>query len=131
VYRWAEHTGELEIEIEAESEAGVFAEGLEAMRELLRDGGDGEAVERMRIVLEATDRAALLADWLGELAFLAETQGFVPERLASLELAGEGLVAEVAGSMGEPSHLVKAATYHRLEFERVGSRWRARVILDV
>jgi protein archease len=130
VYRWVEHTGELEVEIEADSEAGVFAQGLEAMRELLRDGGE-EAAGTMRIVLAAPGRAALLADWLGELAFLAETQGFVPDRLASLDLAEEGLVADVAGTRGEPSHLVKAATYHRLEFERAGSGWRARVILDV
>jgi SHS2 domain-containing protein len=131
VYRWAEHTGELEVEIEAETEEAVFEQGFEAMRELLGDGAPEPTPEARRIALAAADRAVLLADWLAELAFLAETEGFVPDRLASLELIADGLVAELTGARGEPSHLVKAATYHRLEFEPSGSGWRARVILDV
>jgi SHS2 domain-containing protein len=131
VYRWAEHTGELEVEIEAESEEAVFEQGFEAMRELLGDAAPGPTPEARRIALAATDRAMLLADWLAELAFLAETEGLVPDRLASLELSADGLVAELTGARGEPSHLVKAATYHRLEFDRSDSGWRARVILDV
>jgi SHS2 domain-containing protein len=131
VYRWVEHTGELELEIEAESESAVFAQGLEAMRDLLREAPEEASAETRRIELTAPDRAALLADWLGELAFLAETEGFVPDQLARLELKEDELVAEVTGSPGRPSHLVKAATYHRLELERAAGGWRGRVILDV
>ncbi len=32
-----------------------------------------------------------LADWLGELAFLAETEGFVPGRVERLDLRPDGL----------------------------------------
>src|SRR3954452_5779508 len=38
VFRWAEHTGELELEIEAASEHGVYEDAVRAMGELL--GGD-------------------------------------------------------------------------------------------
>jgi protein archease len=129
VYRWGEHTGELELEIEADSERGVFEQGFDAIRELL-DGGEEAAVAPRRVSLRARDRAALLADWLGELAFLAE-EGLIPQRLASLELRGAGLEAVVEGHRGERRHLVKAATYHRLSLTRRGSIWRARVVLDV
>jgi SHS2 domain-containing protein len=129
-YRWVEHTGELEVELEAESERGVFEAGFEAMRELL---AGGEAPERLEVGIELPggDRAVLLADWLGELAFLGETRGLVPERLAELELTEDGLSARVEGSEDDPPHLVKAATYHRLRLERVDGVWRARVVLDV
>ncbi len=133
MYRWVEHTGELEVEIEAENEAAVFEQGFEAMRDLLRDGVEEtqSATETKRISLSAPDRGALLADWLSELAFLAEAEGFLPDRLDAIELGGDGLVAELIGSRGDAPHLVKAATYHRLAFERRASGWHARIVLDV
>ena len=133
-YRWVEHTGELELEIYAPDERAVFAEGFEAMRELL--AGDehvaagGEAVSR-QVELAGSDRAALLADWLAELAVLGETEGLVPEGLRDLELTGDGVRATVEGHSGSPSHLVKGATYHRLAFEPSDGDWFARVVLDV
>jgi SHS2 domain-containing protein len=130
VYRWVEHTGELELEIAAPTEQAVFEEGFAAMRELLASEREDEARSR-RIELTAPDRPALLADWLGELAFLAETEGFVPERLAALELGAATLAAGVEGFRGRPPHLVKSATYHRLTFEPAQGIWRATVVLDV
>jgi SHS2 domain-containing protein len=130
VYRFADHTGEIEIELEAASEPELFAEGLAAMRELLDDAPEGERLRRA-VAVEARDRATLLADWLGELAFLAETEGLVPKRVVELELEDRALRAVVEGRRGSPAHLVKAATYHRLALERAGDRLRARVVLDV
>jgi len=129
-YRWIEHTSELEVELEASTEQGLFEAGVEAMRDLLSDGETPERLE-IPVRLEGRDRAALLADWLGELAFLAETRGLAPDRLALLELDEEGLRALVQGWEGAPPHLVKGATYHRLTLERAGAGWRARVVLDV
>ena len=73
----------------------------------------------------------LLADWIAELAYLAESEGLVAHRAERIDLGGDSISATVAGERGEPSHLVKAVTYHRLEFERAGARWHARVVLDV
>jgi SHS2 domain-containing protein len=126
-----EHTGELEVEIEAATVRGLFEEGFEAMRELLGGEGAGSPERRRQVAIEAPDRAALLAEWLAELAFLAETEGLVPGRLVSLELGEDGLSAVVEGSEGSPPHLVKAATYHRLSLERAAKGWRATVVLDV
>jgi SHS2 domain-containing protein len=129
-FRWIEHTGELELELEATSERGIFEAGFQAMQELIASNQSRERLE-VPVALTGSDRAALLADWLGELAFLAETRGLVPERLASLTLTDEGLKAVVQGSAGEPPHLVKGVTYHRLSLERTEDRWRARAVLDV
>ena len=79
----------------------------------------------------AADRAALLAAWLEELVFLAETEEFVPERVAEMELAPGTLRARVEGRHATPRHLVKSVTYHRLEVRRDATGWVARVVLDV
>ena len=135
MYRWVEHTGELELEIEAAREAGVFEEAFAAIREVLaaephEEAEHGDQASRA-VEVSAADRATLLAEWISELAFLAETEGLVPVRLARLELADRRLWATVEGYVGSPPHLVKAVTYHRLEFERAGDGWRATVVLDV
>lgn len=129
-YEWAEHTGELELLIEADGEGGVFAEALTAYRELA--GGEGEDEEMVvEIGLNGVDRADLLAQWLDELVYLADTRGFVPERILAIEVWPDALRATVAGRVGSPSPLVKAVTYHDLAFGFDGSRWHARVVLDV
>ena len=129
-YRWIEHASELEVELEAPTEQGVFEAGFEAMRDVLSDGEGPQRLETP-VRIEGCDRAALLADWLGELAFLAETRGVVPDRLSLLELDEGEFRALVQGWKGSPPHLVKGATYHRLSFEPTSDGWRARVVLDV
>lgn len=129
-HRWVDHTAELELEIEAPSEEAVFAEALAAFAELVGSEPAGEPA-RHEISASAPDRAALLAEWLGELIFLAETEDFVPEQLAELELARDGLRATVDGRRGSPRHLVKAVTYHGLELGRDDKVWHARAVLDV
>ena len=130
VYRWLEHTGELELEIEAPDGQAVFADALSALAEVLADEGGGPP-ELRRVELEATDRAGLLADWLDELVYLADTAGFVPQTLVELELDAERLRAIVRGHLGAPRPLVKAVTRHNLAFSERPGGCRARVVLDV
>jgi SHS2 domain-containing protein len=129
-YRWVEHTSELELEIEAVTESAVFLDALDAFSELVEDEPSADSEQR-QVEVRGDDRETLLVAWLEELVFLAESQGFVPERTTELEI-GAGLVrATLRGHAGEPRHLVKAVTLHRLLFARNGDGWHARVVLDV
>jgi SHS2 domain-containing protein len=130
MYRWVEHTGELEIEIEAPDRREVFEEAFRAMRGLLQTSHTGPA-QVHDVELSAPDGATLLADWLAEIAYLAESHGFVPERLEWQELTDTRLSARLQGFTGEPPHLVKGVTYHRLTLEPSESGWRATAVLDV
>jgi SHS2 domain-containing protein len=130
-YGWTEHVGELELWLEAPTREAVFADALAALAELLAGERSAEPAESRAIALEGDDLAVLLADWIAELAFLAETQGFVADAVEALELAPGALRAAVGGHRGAPPHLVKAVTYHRLAFEPRGDGWRAVAVLDV
>jgi len=130
VYRWVDHTAEVELEIEAASEREVLEAALHALSELLGiEGARGD--ERRTVALHADDRPALLAAWIEELAFLAESEGFVATHVLELDLQTAGLGATVGGVLDEPPPLVKAVTYHRLAFEPSSAGYVARVILDV
>ena len=130
MYRWIEHTAEVELHVEAETREQVFAEALEAFVELVSRENEGERAEH-EVAVEAQDDATLLAEWLGELVFLAETEDFVPEQLTRFELSDGRLTALVSGRRGRPAHLVKAVTYHGLELGSSKGVWKAKVVLDV
>jgi protein archease len=133
VYRWAEHTGELALELEAPTEEAVYEDAVRAIAELLAgdDAAEPGAPVTRELALQAPDRPRLLAELLGELAFLAEIEGFVPSAIERLAAGDRALEATVRGRIGDPPHLVKAVTYHRLAFDRAAGGWRASVILDV
>ena len=130
MYRWVDHTSELELRIEASSPEDAFAEAMAALSELL-DGSIRGTAERHEISVSAPDRATLLAEWLNELVYLADTSGFVADRIEHIALGETVMDATVAGLRGEPRPLVKAVTYHRLELTETDDAWRARVIFDV
>jgi SHS2 domain-containing protein len=132
VYRWVEHTGELELRVEDTSVEAVFEEALVALGELMaRAGGPGGEPAKRDLSASASDRPALLAEWLNELIYLAETDGFVPERIERLQIERSALWATIVGRLGDPAPLVKAATYHGLELREEQGEYTATVVLDV
>jgi SHS2 domain-containing protein len=128
MYRFVAHTAELEVELHAGSPEGVLVEALRAFAELVGPG-DGEAVERP-VDLSAPDLPALLAAWLDELVFLADTEQLVPEG-AELTVAGTRLTGVLRARTGAPRPLVKAVTLHRLRLRPEDGAWQGRVVLDV
>jgi len=129
-HRWVDHTAELELRVDADTEAGVFEDALAALAELLRDGAANELVV-FDVAIDAADRATLLAGWLDELVFRAETEDLVPGRVERLMLDADGLRATVQAHRGRPRHVVKGVTYHSLTFDAVDGAYRATVVLDV
>jgi len=81
----------------------------------------------------------LLVDWLSELLYRFEVEGFLPaEADVGVERADGGwaLAAEVRGEPDAAARvpikvLVKAVTYHALLVEREGEAWVGRVVFDI
>src|SRR4051812_48438480 len=94
VYRWIDHTAELELEIEAPSAEDALSEAVAALRELLGAGSRGSAGTRT-VDVTAGDRDALLAAFLEELIFIAESEALVPVALRGASLADDRLRADV------------------------------------
>jgi SHS2 domain-containing protein len=128
-YRWVDHTAEVELHIEERTPELVFQTAHRAFNELV--GGGSGPPEVQIVQLEAPDTGALLVQWLEELVFLAETEGFVVDEANILHWSKKVISAELIGHIAEPRPLVKAVTYHGLEFEPADGGWRAKVVLDV
>jgi SHS2 domain-containing protein len=133
-YHWVEHTAELELEIDAPTEEAVFTDALLAIAELLGEEAPSHPGEAISVELSVfgDDRALLLADWLDELVFRAETEDLVPQTVERLELGEGGLTTSIRAVRGNPRHFVKGVTHHRLTFVRSeADGFHATVVLDV
>jgi len=143
-YRWLDHTSELELVIDADSEPGVFEDAAAALAELVRESDEEPDPDRdlrpaagagpvaLELSVTGTDRAALLAAFLEELVYLLETRDLVPEGVAEVRLGEDRLTATLRGHTGlAPRHLVKGVTYNELTFVPRGERFTASVVLDV
>lgn len=128
MFRFVDHTAELELELEAATPEEILAEAARAFADLAT-GGEGEAAVR-EVDVEAADLSSLLPRFLDELVFLADAEGFVPE-LAEVRLDGTRARAVLRGRVGAVRPLVKAATLHRAAFAPSDGGWSARVVLDV
>ena len=109
----------------------MLGEAAIALGDLLREHPGGDPVTH-QLEISASDLPSLLVEWLEELVLLGENDGFVPERVLEMDLAGSAVEAVVAGQRTRPQTLVKGVTYHRLEFDQGDEGvWRAHVVLDV
>jgi SHS2 domain-containing protein len=129
MYEWRSHTAEIELRVLAPTNEDVFADAVDAFGRYVELERDGEPA-RHELDLEAPDRGALLVALLEELIFLADTEQFVPDT-TELRVERDRLVGVVEGRRTRIDPIMKAATYHGLQFERNGDLWDARVVFDV
>jgi SHS2 domain-containing protein len=129
MYEWQNHTAEIELRVVAPTDDGVFADAVDAFGRYVELDRGGEPA-RHELDLEAPDRGALLVALLEELIFLADTEEFVPDR-AEVHVEQNRLSGVLEGRRTRIDPIMKAATYHGLQFERNGEVWDARVVFDV
>ena len=130
MHEWVDHTGEVELHVRGPACEAVFAEASAALAEVLGERGSEAAVTR-ELRVEARDVPALLADWLAELAWLAESESLIVERVEALSIDDGTAAGTIVARRGIPRGLVKAVTYHGLVCEPDGESWRATVVFDV
>jgi len=129
----ADHISEVRLRVGAASLGELLAEAGRALARLqLRGAAPRAGGEWRTIEVSAGDRAALLAEWLNELIFLAETERWVAAEF-EVESAGDRRMRARARGMRleRVPGLVKAATLHRLRVVDVPGGLEGDVVLDV
>jgi SHS2 domain-containing protein len=131
-HRFLEHTGEVRLQIGAESLPGLLAEAGRALGLLLLGSREARAPTAVRTIeVRSLDRGALLVDWLNEILFLAETELWVPVTI-EVDAGEDWLRASIRGvPVSEAPSLVKAATHHGLRVRGDADGFEAEVVLDV
>lgn len=132
-HRWVDHTSEVQLQMGAESLAGLAAEAGQALGLLLLRGAPAEPAGPPRTLeVASADREALIVDWLNEILFLAEVDLWVPVEFEIEEASPAHLKAAARGVPVEsPPSNVKAATFHGLRVVETEEGLEAEVIFDV
>jgi SHS2 domain-containing protein len=131
-----EHTADVGIIATGDSLAEALSWAAKGMFSVIADLDDVAPQESREVSVSSPDLEALAVDWLNELLYRYEAEGFLPrDFLVSVDETGTKLEAQCLGEPFDPErhHIltsVKAATYHELRVTH-NREWRIRVILDV
>lgn len=131
-----EHTADVGMLVVSDTLNEALAWVAKGLFSLIADLDTVTIRESIEVSVTASDRQALVVDWLNELLYRYEVEGFLPREFSvTVDETGDRLWARCWGEpLDRERHQilasVKAATYHQLELSHNG-QWRIRVILDV
>lgn len=131
MHRFEDHTAEVKLVIEAPSVEELFEETALAIAELMSTEVLA-ATSSIHVAIEATDRDALLVEWIDELVYRSEVDKRIYAHAKVVRVSDTALEADVGGF--EPPAIrtaVKAATMHDLSVSITAEGVSARVVLDV
>jgi len=131
-----DHTADAGILVQAPDLKDLFARAAWGMFSLVTDLDTVRLVERSRIRIEASDRLALMVNWLSELNYRHVTEHRLFGKFAIVEICEKWLSAEVHGERFDPARHkvfreIKAVTFHDLRLQRDDQGWKAQIIFDL
>jgi SHS2 domain-containing protein len=139
-FRVLEHTADVGFEAFGRTREEVFANAGRALYSLIVDLDS--ISPRLEVAIEASASgsgaapADLLVDWLNEILYLYDAEGWLLQDFEIRSLNDRSIAAVGHGEKFDPARhqiklLVKAITYHQLALGQAASRWRAQVYVDI
>jgi SHS2 domain-containing protein len=131
-----EHTADIGIISYGTDIRQVFSSAARGLFSLIVELDEIAVKEYRDIEVSATDREALLVNWLNELIYLSDTSEMLFNYFEIIDLSETQLKTKAYGEKIDINrhHLkreVKAATYHMLKIEPITGGWQAQVIFDI
>jgi len=131
-----EHTADVGLRARGETPAELFENAAAGFLEIALDRETVQERESRPLAAEAADREALLVNWLQEVLWLVDAEGWLPRRVAVEEISETRVSGTAYGEPRDTARhrfriIIKAVTYHQLAVVQAGGGWRATVFLDV
>ena len=135
-FRILEHTADVGFEAFGSTREDVFANAARALISLIVELDAIDPREEVAVRVHGPDPASLLVNWLSELLFLHDAEGWLFRDFEIRSLRDNSLSALARGEKFQRSRhqaklLVKAITYHQLALEKTPQGWRAQVYVDI
>lgn len=135
-FRVLEHTADIGFEAFGATREEVFANAALALMCLMVETESIQIKLELPLRTEGSDLASLLVNWLSEILYRFDAEGWVFSEFKVIDLTDQALVARARGEKFDPRRhpvkmLVKAITYHQLEVRETPQGWRAQVYVDV
>ena len=135
-FRILEHTADIGFEAFGSTREEVFANAGRALFHIIAEPNTVVPRESVEIRVEGNGPLDLLVNWLSELLFLQDAEGWLIRDFEIHSLTDRALAAAGRGEPYDPARhrlklLVKAVTYHQLALEQTPACWRAQVYVDI
>jgi SHS2 domain-containing protein len=135
-FRILEHTADVGLEAFGTTRAQTFANAARALFYLIVDLDSIDPGGAVTLRVEGSSPENLLVNWLSELIYLHDAEGWIFRDFEITDLKDDSLSAIAWGEkFDRPRHEVKlhvkAITYHQLALEKTAEGWRAQVYVDI
>jgi len=135
-FRILEHTADIGFEAFGPTRKEVFANAACALMNLMVDLESIAPRYKLPLRVEASDMPSLLVNWLSEIVYLFDAEGWLFRDFELNEFTEHSLAAIGRGEKFDRRRhqvklLVKAVTYHQLDLRETAEGWRAQVYVDI
>ncbi len=145
-YEILEHPADVGLLARGASLAEMFENAAAGMMEIAVEPDGVTEREQKRIVADAPDREALLVNFLQEVLWLVDGEGWLARRVAVTQISDTRVSATAFGEPRDAARhamrvIIKAVTYHQLSVRQQSEgqqsesqqseRWRAEVYFDI
>ena len=135
-YKFINHTADVGIKVWGESLESLLENAAYSMFDILTELDKVKAKESLGVEIEGKRTDELLADWLRNLLYKFNGEGYLLREFNIEEISKKGLKAKVRGEKLDLSRHtlkteIKAVTYHQLEVKKTAKGWEAQIIFDV
>jgi SHS2 domain-containing protein len=135
-FRVLEHKADVGFEAFGASREELFAHAAQALIHLVVDLDRIRPSQELTVKAEGPDPPGLLVNWLSEILYLHDAEGWLFRDFSVQELRDTAITAAARGEKFDRARhqaklLVKAVTYHQLALEQTSSGWRAQVYVDI
>jgi SHS2 domain-containing protein len=131
-----EHTADVGFEAFGATREELFANAGRALLFLITELEAVQSRDRVSIQTEGDGPASLMVNWLSEILYRYDAEGWLFCNFEIHSLTDRSLSAVARGEKFDPARhrinlLVKAITYHQLLLEHNAEGWRAQVYVDI
>ncbi|MBN1559854.1 archease [candidate division KSB1 bacterium] len=130
-----DHTADIGIRLQRSSKKELFRDAAFAMFHIIEPETKYRDLVNYEITVDGQDLEELMVNWLSDLNFYFQIEGYVPLNIR-LTLAANGLTAQIQGyalnrSVHNSQVEIKAVTYHKIYVRQEDGAWKTQVIFDI
>jgi SHS2 domain-containing protein len=130
-----DHTADIGFRLQRPSKRELFRDAALAMFHIIEPDTNYRDLVDYEITIENDDLEELMVNWLSDLNFYFQIEGYVPLNIR-LIFAEHGLTALIQGyavnrSVHNSEIEIKAVTYHKIYVKQEADMWKMQIIFDI
>ena len=139
-YNFRDHTADIAVDIEADSQNELFTAAAFTWRESISDDKNDGSFENKSLTFHDESLEILLVSFLSELNFLFQSEHWMMSSVQQIDIQKEkndwNLSIMITGGYFDRNQMklkseIKAITYHQMEIREKNGKFSTRIVFDI